>query len=56
MLEDITYRRIPREAPLSDSVREALLALPVPQEGWLERVERECAAGFAGSWGGSGPG
>ena len=48
VLEDITYRRIPREAPLSDSVREALLALPVPQEGWLERVERECAAGFAG--------
>ena len=56
VLEDITYRRIPREAPLSDSVREALLALPVPQEGWLERVERECAAVFAGILGRLWPG
>lgn len=48
VLDDITYRRIPDEAPLSDSVRRALLELPVPEEGWFARVERECGIGFEG--------
>ena len=48
VLRDLTNRRIPRELPLSDSVREALLQLPVPEKEWTAKVERECSKGSAG--------
>lgn len=48
VLQDLTNRQIPKEAPLSDSVREALLQLPVPEKEWTTKVERECSKGFQG--------
>ncbi|MCD8249238.1 MAG: GH3 auxin-responsive promoter family protein [Lachnospiraceae bacterium] len=48
VLLDVQSRRIPEEIPLGREERRALLALPVPDEAWFERVRRECEAGFSG--------
>lgn len=48
VLEHIKKRRIPADLPLSEAVKQALLDLPVPQEPWLIRIEKECERGFEG--------
>ncbi len=48
ILKDVRERHIPKELPLSDSAREALLALPAASKEWLEKVESECRRGFSG--------
>lgn len=48
ILEHIKKRSIPTELPLSESVKQALLDLPVPSKLWFDRIEEECERGFEG--------
>ncbi len=48
ILNAVRTRTIPETVPLFPKVREALLALPVPEDEWFLKVEEECRKGFHG--------
>ncbi len=46
VLKDVEQRKIPADLPLSESVKKALLQLPLPGDVWLRKVRTECGRGF----------